>query len=467
MEVQLTIEQPNGTVSDHRFTEEPITVGSGMANHVVFEDPDLAAHQLILFREKGRWVVRNLAQGVEVQCDENLLPPGETHALQPESRIQMGNYAVDWCSDAPPEDAQKELARPRVLEPAAVAEGTDSSWTNDPEQSGQETADAAASDFSGDIFDDFNEDTHTDTDSEFESAMEGAEEITEEGGEQEFPFSEETMTSEMLTLEMGEEESMTNLVSDLEVPDDIESGGEVEEVNNLDFFGEEAGSDLVQQEAYEVNPFLEEDLLVETETTPRVTIQGYDRMRPFRTYPMLVNITHTDTSGQPVDATGSGDAEGPFARFVPSLPGCVVTPASARADVRFGVAGLKFWVTPVATGRFEDAQVHVMWEGRAPARIQMPLSLVRNPAAKIWAFLALVTGLLTLFQRQSGWDVEANMTGSLPTWAASPLLKGIEAVGGAVNFGLAVTGLFMVLALVAFLMRRPRSITLTTSPPQE
>ncbi len=465
MEVQLAIEQPNGTVSQHRFTEEPITVGSGLANHVVFEDPDLAAHQLILFREKGRWVIRNLAQGVEVQCDNNLLPPGETLTMKPESRIQMGSYAIDWCSEAPPEDAQKELARPRVLESAAIAESSESTWASGSEASGQETADAPSSDLSGDIFDEFNEDTpsdmHSEIDSESEAVMDVAEGFSEEEEEQELMSSEETSTSEM-----EEEEPTMAFLLDQEVPDDSEPGGEVEEANNFDFTGEETGSDFMPQEQQEPNPFMEDPLPI-TETTPRVTIQGYDRMRPFRTYPLLVNITHTDTMGQPVDATGCDGTEGPVVRFVPSLPGCVVTPASARADLACGAAGLKFWVTPVATGRFEDARMHVMWEGRNPAQIQMPLSLVRSSAAKIWTVLALVMGLLALYKHQSAWDVDGLLTRALPDGITSPLLQGVEAMGGAVNFGLAFTGLFLALALVAYLMRKTRTITLTTTPPQE
>jgi len=106
MEVQLTIEQPNGSVSHHRFNEEPVTIGSAIANHIVFDDADLAPHQLIIFREKETWVIRSLAQGLEIVCDDRVLAHGETYPLNLEATIKMGEYSVLWCAEAAPEGVQ-------------------------------------------------------------------------------------------------------------------------------------------------------------------------------------------------------------------------------------------------------------------------------------------------------------------------------------------------------------------------
>ena len=187
-------------------------------------------------------------------------------------------------------------------------------------------------------------------------------------------------------------------------------------------------------------------------------MHGYGRMRPFRAYPLLVNVTQAEQAAH-------GAAAGSYVRVVPCFPGCVVTPTSARLDLSRTANGMKFWVTPVAVGRHRDAWVDITWQGGPPARLKMPCRVLTPWISRLFLLLTLAAAVLAFVPGFMGWDLRGALERRLPSELAPHAVKGLEMAGGAVNLGLAVAALFLLMSVVFYLLRRPRSVTLTATRP--
>jgi len=175
-------------------------------------------------------------------------------------------------------------------------------------------------------------------------------------------------------------------------------------------------------------------------------------MFPFRTYPLLVSVT------------GLGPAAGSrrdLVRVIPSYPGCVVTPTSARLDLAQGAKGVRFWVTPVAVGRHKDTWLNIVRQGSKPARLKMPCRVVNRRLVVLLAFLTLATAALSFVAEAQAWPVADSLVNLLPASLGPTLAKGFDLAGGFLNCGLGLAGVFFVMTLVAYAFRRPRSVTIT------
>ncbi|MBN2489226.1 MAG: FHA domain-containing protein [Planctomycetes bacterium] len=442
MEVQLVIRQPGGTAFEYRFTEEPVTLGSALANHVVIQDPDVAPHQLIIFREKGDWVIRNLADGVEIVLNEQPIGKAETRPLGHEARLQVGDYGVLWCSEAVTEGAPKELARPSPREKAPRREAPAPSVPSPPP-----TGDFARAACCSSI-----------------AAWQDVPELAATA-----PISDRRMAPPPVALAVEPSESVGAAAAAADVlavspaSERLVAAGSEVDLSELEaaIRAQSAVSALTNAApgAKDVEASAPSGPAASAVAAEggRVTVHGYGRMRPFRAYPLLVNVT----SGEPAARADAGAAS--FVRVVPCLPGCVVTPTSVRLDLRGATNGMKFWITPVAVGRHPDAWVDITWQGSAPMRLRMPCRVLTPWVARLLALLALMTAGGAFLPRLMGRDVAlANvLPASLPLRAVELL----EAAGGVEGVGLALAALLLLASVVSYLLRRPRSVTLTVARP--
>lgn len=559
MELQLTIERPDGTVSQFRFTEEPVTIGSATANHIVLQDAALAPHQLIIFRERGDWVIRNLADGPEIYCGEKQVGKGDTRPLGQEAQVRMGAYQMQWCANAAPVGAQSELARPSAEEPpeeslptaeepeadlAAAAEvspvgAMDTPASRPPEfmaTLGSALPDAGADESSGaeEVLAALGSSPLAPPEPSEEMASESeaaplpaedempAEEVTEESsshlgaprsidaelpaalgdppadlGEPEPELAPEPVLAQepMLAQEpeplpdvlpnpysqsaeepsSEPEPSMVDLdlpvhapepgPADLRSPDEVDLAAleqAIESAQPAVATAPEVAHDPVIDGPH-IPGVIDEDVQQEVvvSAAPRITVHGLRRMVQFKTSQLLVSITGSAPAGESgMTSWGGGRSE--FVRVVPSYPGSVVTPTSARLDLSRGAKGVKFWITPVSVGRHKDACLNVLRKGSKPARLKMPCRVVSRYSIAWFAFLtlALALAVFTFLAEAQAWPVADSLVTLVPPQVAPMLARAFE-FAGFLNCCLGLAGLFLLLALFARVRRRPRSVTIT------
>ena len=475
MEVQLTIEQPDGAIARHSFTEEPITVGSAVANHVVLDDSELAPHQLIIFREKGEWVIRSLADGPDIVCDERPLARHETRLLGHEAMVTMGSYTLGWCAEAVPLGAPKDLARPVATRTGSGQEvGAETDWSAGSGFAATAERGALEPATSPGTMGDSNGHDHV------EMAHEGDPARDALFPEHEMPLDPDAMHTE----------SLMKAALDVTFPDDLQhepsSDGSFPEGSWTAQDGNETADPQVQASTVEAadtpvarrargrdrhQVSLPEGSDLESQALlgrgrSRVTVHGYRRMRPFRAYPLVVQVTRTPV-GEPGEPGPDGDFDFPelsdetptFVRIVPSLPGCVVTPVSARLDLQRGAEGVRFWVTPVAAGRHRDGWVDVTWEGSPPARMEMPCHVVSSAGAGLFLLLALATAGLANLPAWVGWNLARYLSQDYLGSLAAPAKEAIRACGGVTHILVGLAAFWLVLAFLAWAARRPRQVT--------
>jgi hypothetical protein len=548
MELQLTIERPDGTVSQFRFTEEPVTIGSATANHIVLQDAALAPHQLIIFRERGDWVIRNLADGPEIYCGEKPVGKGDTRPLGHEAHVRMGTYHLQWCADAAPVGAQSELARPSAEESlpteeeaqadlAAAAEvapvgAMDTPASRPPEfmaTLGSALPDAEEADESSGAEEvlaalgssplappepsEPSEEMASEVGSDSEAAPPPAQDESpaeEEAEESSFLLGDARSIDAELPAALGDppanlgdpepalvpepeplpdvlpnpysqsaeeeeapSEPQPNMVdldmpmqtpelvpADVRSPDEVDLAGleqAIESAQPAVATATGAAHDPVIEEPHTPG-VIDEDVQQEivTSAAPRITVHGLRRMVQFKTCQLLVSITGSASDITPWD----GGRRSEFVRVVPSYPGSVVTPTSARLDLSQGAKGVKFWITPVSVGRHKDACLNVLRKGSKPARLKMPCRVVSRRPTAWFAFLALAMALFTFLAEAQAWSVTDSIVTLVPP-QASPMVAEAFEFAGFLNCGLGLAGLFLLLALVSHVRRRTRSVTIT------
>jgi len=556
MELQLTIERPDGTVSQFRFTEEPVTIGSATANHIVLQDAALAPHQLIIFRERGDWVIRNLADGPEIYCEEKRVGKGETRPLGHEAQVRMGTYQVQWCADAAPVGAQSELARPSAEQSRAAVEEPETDLAADAEVSplgamdtpasrppefmttlGSSLPEAEADESNGaaEVLAALGTSPLAPPDSDEETASESeaspvseedespVEEETEEssfhpgdprsidaelpaalGGTMAEPPEAETVMAEPEMAEPAmaepafalEREPVPDVLPnpysqsaeeppqqpepstlDLDLPVLAPEPGlaDLRSSDEVDLAGLEQAIESAQPAVATASGVADGTVIEEPHAPgviaedvqpqvaapggPRITVHGRRRMVQFKTCQLLVSVTGSARAAES-DMTPWNRGRSDFVRVVPSYPGSVVTPTSARLDLARGAKGVKFWITPVSVGRHKDTCLNVLRRGSKPARLKMPCRVISRRPIPWWALLALAMAVFTFLAKAQAWPVADSLVTLVPPQVAPTLAKAFELVGF-LNCSLGLAGLFLVLELITRFRRRPRSVTIT------
>lgn len=439
MEVQLTVRYPDNATTTHRFSEEPITVGSAVANHIVLEEQEVAPHQLIIFREGGGWVVRSLAPEPPIQCEDRPLTPGETRVLGHEACMILGPFVIEWCSEASPVGEAKELARPLaaaaevgaasapVSAPIPNADQTAPSLPPDPRERAPEPVMEAA-----------------DVASAFD-LLDGSRSAPSAPSAAPPPAAAAIAPQPMV---MASAPACATATLPASPPATVAPPLPEPEL------AEPQGDHAPPPRAAVEPPVTTAPAAM---INPRVTLNAFRRMYPFRAYPLLVNIT------QPATISDSEPADRAFVRVVPSLPGCLVTPPAARLDLRRAAVGMRFWVTPMVVGRQQDGWIDVAWQGAPPARLKMVYRVVKQWPAKLFATLAvLVVALTYLWEKFPALRPEG-LEAKTPEVVQRYLGETVNTVGSVTNLGFCAAGVLLILAIASFVMRRPKSTALTAT----
>ncbi len=404
MDTMITLVDPSGARSDHRFTEEPITLGSAVANHLVCDDAAIAAHQLIVFRDRGRWMLRNLGPGAPLTCAGAPVEPGASIALPAECELTVGAYSLHWYSEAPPAGMRREFAGAVEVDEAAAAEPVEAAPT--PDRSGVVV--------SGSI----------DPNADHDDAPDGDE-----------------MDPELLrprTRVLATSDPAVTVRRPTASPTSPLTRSSTSAIPSPPPLRPEASPRRSRPTRPARLPLPEEDAAAQTSSRATVAFNAFRRMRIGRVHRVVVEV---------VDADGL--------RIVPHFPGCAVTPTAARVASRGNVV---FHVTPVAPGRHADGAVDLVGGDARPTRFSLPFrATTRGPVrAALGVSVAAIAGAWVALG--TGWDAFGPLRQAAgDAWPAS-LDRAIAQAGGSPGVFAGVCVLGLVAAFVANLAARPKAV---------
>ncbi|NUM32915.1 MAG: hypothetical protein HUU50_00075 [Candidatus Brocadiae bacterium] len=191
-----------------------------------------------------------------------------------------------------------------------------------------------------------------------------------------------------------------------------------------------------------------------------VTVRYYKIMNPLRNYPLVVLFSRKKLQKMVQDAneeiaqnTGTSmqvDANKPIVKIVPYLPGCLSTPQDVPLDISPEESYAKIWITPLCSGKIEDAKIQLWYQGKCMQSIPLAIKVVQQRAVKIAAFIGFFLPLITFIYE----IFEIN----LPKQYAflENIKKIIEFSGGVANFGFILGAVCILMAFVFYGFKKPK-----------
>jgi len=133
-------------------------------------------------------------------------------------------------------------------------------------------------------------------------------------------------------------------------------------------------------------------------------VRHYTQMNPGKIYPLLVSILQDNLVLQQPnsrkvkqiqsDQTLSVDAQQPFLRIVPIVPGCIITPAEAIIDASDTKVDTTFWLTPQCEADLMDsAHIQVWHKGKLLDQIDIPCVIKTQFFTKLAASSSVIASI--------------------------------------------------------------------------
>ena len=139
-------------------------------------------------------------------------------------------------------------------------------------------------------------------------------------------------------------------------------------------------------------------------------------------------------------------------KIVPHFPGCIAVPQETTLDITPEQTSAKIWLTPLADGNIEAGHIQLWYSDRMVQSLAVPITVVNQKPAKIAALLGILAPLFSFFLDVYGTRLLArsNLLQKL-----APFLDYLNKIaGGALNLGLIIGVILLLLAIGLYFVRR-------------
>jgi anti-anti-sigma factor len=182
-----------------------------------------------------------------------------------------------------------------------------------------------------------------------------------------------------------------------------------------------------------------------TDVSVQLQIRYYPRMSPLHVFPLTVTIQPSSKATTPQACN-----------IVTYFPGCVVVPESKSVNLQ-DRQDATFWVTPLACQKIQGWLEFFRGEESVCTRT-FACHLVKARMARLFFFLALVSIVVWLWSPAFLQNFQ-NLIGRLQAIVGQILPENIQQIVFGDNLALWVGGLFLLLAVACYWIRRPYKTT--------
>ncbi len=206
--------------------------------------------------------------------------------------------------------------------------------------------------------------------------------------------------------------------------------------------------------------------------TREATVRYYSLMHPLQTYPLSTIFTPEKLTQIEEKAEGFRQVHGqavaveaakPIIKVAAHVPGCLTVPNEILVDLTPQESSAKFWITPLAAGRIQEACIQIWYQEKCVQKIQLPMKVSEYKLAKFAAALGIIFPILTFFWDLFGDGFFATLLGKFPnienwydriSWFLAPIMQFVQQNGGMLYLTSLLGVLLLLLSLIFYFLSR-------------